>query len=213
MAKDPACLFYWGDWAGGTATFSRHLKGCYMDLLNAQFNNGPLSLDEIKTVLGTDFSCWNTLQKKFVKSDSGLFFNKRLQEEKDKRANYSASRKKNAEHMKEHMPKHMDNGNENRIRIENEKKGVQGDFDEKFKTAFDEIYLEGLKMSRAYPGVDIDQELARFFLKVKGSPRVYADHGTDGLRLAFNAQLRSARPVNGEGKKPQRQKAFNLDEI
>src|SRR5688572_2070648 len=66
MAKDPACLFYWGDWQGGTITFSRHLKGCYMDLLTAQFNNGPLSLDEIRTVLGSDFGQhWPTLQKKF----------------------------------------------------------------------------------------------------------------------------------------------------
>ncbi len=51
MAKDPATLWYWGDWQGGTSTFTRHLKGCYMDLLNAQFNNGHLSLDEIKKTI------------------------------------------------------------------------------------------------------------------------------------------------------------------
>jgi len=39
MAKDPAVLWYWGDWAGGTATFNRFLKGCYMDLLTAKINN------------------------------------------------------------------------------------------------------------------------------------------------------------------------------
>lgn len=120
MAKDPACLFYWGDWSGGTITFTRHLKGCYMDLLNAQFNNGPLSLDEVKTVLGSDFgSSWPTLQKKFKIGETGLFFNERLQHEKDKRVNYSRSRKENAKHMVEHMPKHMEN--EPEIRIENQK--------------------------------------------------------------------------------------------
>jgi hypothetical protein len=113
MAKDPACLFYWGDWAGGTATFSRHLKGCYMDLLNAQFNNGPLSLDEVKTVLGSDFGpSWPTLQKKFNTTADGHFFNARLQAEKDKRSSYVKSRRKNLE---PHMDSHMDNGNENRI--------------------------------------------------------------------------------------------------
>ena len=119
MAKDPACLFYWGDWQGGTVTLTRHLKGCYMDLLTAQFNNGPLSLDEIKTVLGTDFgSAWPALQKKFVKGESGLFFNERLQAEKDKRTSYVSSRRRN---LKPHMGVHMDNGNENRIGSENGK--------------------------------------------------------------------------------------------
>lgn len=113
MAKDPACLFYWGDWAGGTATLTRHLKGCYMDLLNAQFNNGPLSLDEVKTVLGSDFGqAWPTLQKKFNTTADGHFFNARLQHEKDKRSSYVKSRRKNLDH---HMDSHMDNGNGNRI--------------------------------------------------------------------------------------------------
>ena len=40
MAKDPAMLWYWADWHSGTATMSRFLKGCYMDLLHAQFNSG-----------------------------------------------------------------------------------------------------------------------------------------------------------------------------
>jgi len=40
--KDPAVLWYWNDWGGGTRTMSRQLKGCYMDLLEAQFNSGPL---------------------------------------------------------------------------------------------------------------------------------------------------------------------------
>lgn len=119
MAKDPAVLWYFGDWAGGTMTMTRHQKGCYIDLLCAQFNNGKLSLDEIKTVLGEDFgSTWPTLQKKFEKDESGLFFNKRLQEEKDKRIKYSESRRSNRNHMKQHMNNHMsahmENENENK---------------------------------------------------------------------------------------------------
>lgn len=89
MAKDPAVLWYWSNWQGGTSTFTRHLKGCYMDLLNAQFNNGKLSFAEIKTVLGTDFGlAWPTLQKKFEKDESGLFFNVKMEEEKIRRSDY-----------------------------------------------------------------------------------------------------------------------------
>ncbi len=96
MAKDPAFLFYPGDWQGGTSTFSRFLKGCYMDVLIAQFNNGHLSLDEIKTVLGSDFgTAWPTLQKKFVADVKGLMFNEKLDNEITKRRLYSESRREN----------------------------------------------------------------------------------------------------------------------
>lgn len=122
MAKDPACLFYWGDWHGGTSTYSRHLKGCYMDLLNAQFNNGPLTLDEVKTVLGSDFgSSWPTIQKKFKTTPDGHFFNERLQKEKDKRVSYVKSRQENLE---PHMGTHMDNGNDNGIGNGKRKRGA-----------------------------------------------------------------------------------------
>lgn len=71
---------------------TRFQKGCYMDLLTAQFNHGHLSLDAIKTVLGSDFgSSWPTLQKKFVTDDDGQFFNQRLEDEINKRKKYSKS--------------------------------------------------------------------------------------------------------------------------
>lgn len=120
MAKDPATLWYWGDWSGGTSTMTRHLKGCYMDLLNAQFNNGHLSLDEIKTVLASDFgNSWPTLQKKFITDENGLFYNVRAEEEKLKRQAFTKSRQDNlkpkahkAIHIEPHMDYHMENENE-----------------------------------------------------------------------------------------------------
>ncbi len=110
MAKDPAILWYFNDWHGGTSTLSRHLKGCYMDILHAQFNNGQLSIEEIKTVLGSDFgAAWPTLQKKFVKEEStGLFYNERLVFEKVKRKNFTKSRSNNLK-----KTSHMENENEN----------------------------------------------------------------------------------------------------
>lgn len=128
MAKDPAFLFYPGDWLGGTITFSRFLKGCYMDLLMAQFNSGHLSLEEIKTVLGSDFGqAWPALRKKFVTDQEGLFFNERLEVEKNARQKYVESRKKNRDvnTYETHMSTHMENENRNKDKIEI--KGVQGE--------------------------------------------------------------------------------------
>lgn len=91
--KDPAVLWYWNDWAGGTVTFSRHQKGCYMDVLCAQFNAGPLSIDEIRIVLGSDFgSAWPAIQKKFIQDEGGRYYNVRLMAELVKRKAFTASR-------------------------------------------------------------------------------------------------------------------------
>lgn len=130
MSKDPAFLFYPGDWQGGTSTFTRFIKGCYLDVLIAQFNSGHLSLEEIKTVLGSDFGqSWPTLQKKFKKDDDGLFFNEKLHTEIVRRKEYSKSRadnRKGKTHVKDmsnisktYVP-HMETGNENKDEILNE---------------------------------------------------------------------------------------------
>lgn len=124
MAKDPATLWYWNDWNSGTVLMSRFLKGCYMDLLHAQFNNGPLSLEEVKALLGADFGqAWPVLQKKFSETN-GLFFNERLECEKQKRKSYSESRRNNRSKKTydstydKHMIPHMENENRNENRIE-----------------------------------------------------------------------------------------------
>jgi hypothetical protein len=138
--KDPAILWYWNDWNGGTCTFTRHLKGCYIDLLAAQFNSGPLSLEEIKTVLGTDFAAWGSLTKKFKKTENGLFFNERMEAEKAKRKEFSDKQK--ARVLKRWNKSGSDSGNttvlpkienENEIRNEFKEKGVKGEKQKKPK--------------------------------------------------------------------------------
>lgn len=97
MAKDPAMLWYWGDWHSGTSLMSRFLKGCYMDLLHAQFNHGPLSLENVKQILGMDFgNAWPSLQKKFSVNPDGLFLNERMEYEKEKRKKHSEHQRNNA---------------------------------------------------------------------------------------------------------------------
>ena len=86
-SKDPAFLFYPGDWLGGTLTFTRPHKGAYMDLLMAQFNSGHLSVEDIKVILKEDFeTMWELkLKSKFITDENGLYYNERLEVEKEKR--------------------------------------------------------------------------------------------------------------------------------
>lgn len=142
MGKDPAFLFYPGDWMGGTSLMNRYEKGCYMDLLMAQFHNGHLSIDDIKILLGdADYEkYWPRLSKKFKIDSDGMYYNERLEEEKNKRSGYTESRRVNRKkseenkhmsdhmtnHMNEHMIQHMENENENRNKDIKEK-GVQGE--------------------------------------------------------------------------------------
>lgn len=133
MAKDPAFLFYPGDWLGGTMTFSRHHKGAYMDILMGQFNNGRLTIEDIQTILGADFeTMWEQkLRAKFQQDETGKFFNEKLENEMIKRRNYSESRRKNLKssqkkppHMDTHVVSYMENGNGNENINKKGKKGA-----------------------------------------------------------------------------------------
>lgn len=120
MNKNPAFLFYPGDWLGGTIAFTRAQKGAYMDLLVAQFNQGGLSLSDIKEILGTDFWMWNTKLVSKFQLENGLYFNSRLAKEMSKRKLFVDSRKNNTLGVNQHNRSydlekrgHMENENEN----------------------------------------------------------------------------------------------------
>lgn len=91
MAKDPAFLFYPGDWLGGTMGMSFEEKGAYIELLVYQFNRGGFSERQVKAFLRND-EIWESLKGKFECKDD-LYFNKRLEEEKAKRIAYTESRR------------------------------------------------------------------------------------------------------------------------
>jgi hypothetical protein len=97
MGKDPAFLFYPGDFNEGTQDFTNEEVGAYLRLLLFQFAQGHLSLDRIRRRLGYDdfTKLWPTLKVKFVTDKNGLFFNIRLEEEQIKRSTYCKSRRDN----------------------------------------------------------------------------------------------------------------------
>ena len=111
MPKDPAFLFYYQDWLVGTYFLNRQEKGAYMDLLCYQADKGKLTIEIIEEVLGKDFACWEKIRDKFIE-ENGVFYNKRLKEEREKRARYSESRRKNRSKICETYDKHMENENE-----------------------------------------------------------------------------------------------------
>lgn len=122
--KDPAFLFYPNDFAAGTMLLNEHQIGCYIRLLIAQFNNGPLSIDDIKLVLGSNFGSWSKIQSKFC-LDNERYYNQRLYDEMNKRSKFTASRRSNASSQK-HMLQHMEDRNENEDR--NIIKSIYGEF-------------------------------------------------------------------------------------
>ena len=138
MGKDPAVLFYTGDFLAGTLLMRNEQVGKYIKLLCIQHQSGHLSEEDMLEVCGTYDE---RIFSKFEKDADGLYYNVRMEEETIKRRKYSESRSANRkstkkqdmnkdmsnhmnEHMSNHMNEHMSNhmGNENGNRIENEYK-------------------------------------------------------------------------------------------
>ena len=123
MAKDPAFLFYPGDYVSGTMGMTFEEKGAYMDLLMLQFNRGHMNTHMIQHTIG---HLWEQVKCKFIQDDEGLWYNVRLDVEKEKRKTFTESRRNNMKpknktkvepsyetHMQPHMDSHMENVNEN----------------------------------------------------------------------------------------------------
>ena len=122
MAKDPAFLFYPGDYVSGTMGMTFEEKGAYMDLLMLQFNRGHMNNHMIQHTIG---HLWEQVKCKFIQDNEGLWYNVRLDIEKDKRKTFTESRRNNMKpknkpkdepsyetHMQPHMDTHMENVNE-----------------------------------------------------------------------------------------------------
>lgn len=182
QGSNPTVDWFFNDWAGGTSILSRHLKGCYMDLLHAQFNNGHISLDEIKTVLGSDFSAWNTLQKKFATDEKGLFYNKRLEKEILKKKSYSKSRKKNL-----NGSSHMGDGNGIGNGLEKGNEIIYPFQSEEFKVAWSEWIIYRAEEKKKPYGTKKSEQRALMALSEFDEPFACAlikrsmDNGWQGL--------------------------------
>jgi len=205
MAKDPAMLWYWNDWHSSTVLLSRFLKGCFMDVMHAQFNNGRLSLEEIKVCLGSDFgTSWPAIQKKFKQDENGLFFNERLEHEKEKRRAFTESRRQNVS-KKEKKPsyddtyvKHMNNHMENENRNDNSvliKKSVENSFPT-MPLPSDAGDLPDIKINSCIELLKITKQVTVEFAQVQKLWPVFLAQNVNGTKYYANVEAIHSHFIN-----------------
>jgi len=130
MAKDPAFLFYSQDFYTGVSTMSFEDRGKYISILCLMHQQGRLSEESISFIVGLVSV---NLKSKFCIDENGLWYNKRLEEETEKRNKFTESRRNNgllggrgnkknkasAKASAKHMGNHMEAENENVNNINN----------------------------------------------------------------------------------------------
>ena len=132
MAKDPAFLFYTGDFTTGTQFFTDEQVGVYIRLLMAQHQHGHLSEKQVNIICRTHDK---EVLSKFTKDEQGLYFNERLDIEISKRKTYSESRSNNRKgnsskeiqnislnNISSSYVNHMENENKNKDIVNNKPK-------------------------------------------------------------------------------------------
>lgn len=210
MAKDPAFLFYPGDWLGGTMYMTMQQKGSYISLLMLQFNTGPFTLAQAEQVLSICFaSDWEMIKNKF-KTDGFNYWNERLALEKELRQKFTKSRRdnalgdknkpKNKKASAKHMHKHMEDENED----EN-----KDDYIKKDKECFElfwELYAKKVgreKAIKSWSKLSEDEKvmaLQHVTMYVKSTPEVKyrKDPATYLNQKAFYDEIIN----NGQSKQP-----------
>jgi hypothetical protein len=89
MSKDPAILFYTGDFLNGCTDLTFEERGQYITLLCLQHQKGHLSEKTIRLSVG---SVSVDVLKKLSKDETGNYFNERMELEMQKRSHFLDSR-------------------------------------------------------------------------------------------------------------------------
>lgn len=201
MAKDPAFPFYAQDYLVDTLRWSRAMQGLHVSLMAESWANGGLHDDGgmPSGLSSTDVELWLKIKHKWnlvngvwisVKLEEVRATRNEFREKQRKKGILSGEKRKNKQTP---VQPETNNGSTKVEPIESESE-KENDIELKLKGAFDEIYLEQQKMK--WPHIDFDFQFRAFCEKVRGSPTHYQDHDTGGIRLAFQAQLRTAKSNN-----------------
>lgn len=102
--KNPAVLFYTADFITGTLFMTNEEVGAYIRILCMQHQKGHLSKNEILQICKTE-EIFNSISIHFNTDENGLYFNKRMDLEKEKRTKYSESRANNRSKKDEDIKK------------------------------------------------------------------------------------------------------------
>lgn len=119
--KDPAFLFYPGDWLGGTLGMTLEEKGAYMEILMLQFNRGHMDGHMVGQVVG---QIWDKIKHKFEQDQEGKWFNARLELEVNRRKEFTNSRKNNLKGKNQYSKKEGQVGGHMTTHMENENKDI-----------------------------------------------------------------------------------------
>ena len=92
LIKSPAFLFYSSDFLTGVIAMNFEERGQYITLMCLQHQRGHLDKKTIDAVVP---NVSDSVMEKFIKDKKGLYFNKRLDDEINKRNAYSKSRSQN----------------------------------------------------------------------------------------------------------------------
>src|SRR3990167_10314705 len=182
--KDPAFLFYYQDFIVGTTFMTLEEKGAYITLLCFLADKEGIIEENILKII--PLAIWEAICCKFQKKD-GLFFNKRLSDEIEKRRLYTASRRKNLHmdnHMGNHMKKHKKKPYVAHMENENENININKDID------INSIWYKELKTD--FPNIDLDSELKKMYLWLKDNPR-------KNLKKTFRNWLLNCKPKGNYG--------------
>lgn len=90
--NDPAVLFYTSDFLTGVIDMTMEERGQYITLLCYQHQKGHISMETIRLLVGS--VSVNVLQH-FKIDKEGLYFNSRMDKEKEARLKFTESRRKN----------------------------------------------------------------------------------------------------------------------
>lgn len=212
MAKDPAFLFYPGDWLGGTMGMTFEQKGAYFELLLFQFNNGKFTEAQAKQVLSIcSASVLQVVLQKFSK-DGDYYYSKRLNDEIEKRKRFTESRRINAKSKKsitkgsEAYAQHMENENRNRNIDDTRIGGTGGKDREWFVSCIDEMYRETLAMT--HKGKNIDQAISESWAYLSAEKNRLDNANPSDVKKLVNTWLGNMK--DGQNGKQPRKKAFEL---
>lgn len=115
MAKDPAVLFYFQDFLVGTEFMEDAEVGKYIRVLCHLADKGVLTPKQLSFICRSDVPL--SVLSKLTVDDDGNFYQRRMREERERRINYSESRRQNRikkeDNICETYDKHMENENEN----------------------------------------------------------------------------------------------------
>lgn len=114
----PAVLFYSQDFLAGVAEMTNEERGAYITLLAYQNIHGHMSAEYIKRVCP---GCPPYVLEKFSTDEDGNYFNERMEQEIEKRNNYSKSRGKNRKGTYENHMKNISTSYELHMETETEK--------------------------------------------------------------------------------------------